>query len=443
MGLFYPCGPFGSLDSCGGNKGLGTSVNIPWPTPGMGDADYLYAFEKVVLPIAYEFAPEFVIISAGFDAADGDKLGECNVTPAGFAHMAHMLCSLAGGKVAVALEGGYNLEASAKSALAVTRILLGDAPPELPPMVASEEATETIWQVATEQSKYWKCMNPKAVEPREESQGHTSSIPEILNVYRSEHLCTSYEMFQIPLVSETLESKFSGQVLCTKNVYTCTQTLIVLIHDLCNLRVELDGKAYCNIKEESSYLEDTTTLLIDWLNSMEDYAYIDVNLNSRLIPPVSRSDNEKSAINTEIVTYIWDNYVELSEAKHVIFICHGSGCRGTMDLLKNRSIQNKVRGIVHIVATGLPPRAPQDDMQMWYRKNSLVFVSENSRVLSEKGKIRKTYGNVYKLPFNTSSRLFAAAFPQIREFVVERILSARTAELTNGADAPGSSNGVL
>lgn len=36
-------------------------MNIPWPTPGMGDADYLYAFEKIVLPIAYEFAPEFVI----------------------------------------------------------------------------------------------------------------------------------------------------------------------------------------------------------------------------------------------------------------------------------------------------------------------------------------------------------------------------------------------
>ena len=43
-------------------------------------------------------------VSAGFDAADGDDLGECHVTPAGYAHMTHMLCSLAGGKVVVALE---------------------------------------------------------------------------------------------------------------------------------------------------------------------------------------------------------------------------------------------------------------------------------------------------------------------------------------------------
>jgi len=93
----------------------------------MGDADYLYAFSRIIMPIAYEFSPELVFsellhlhsfflylglqlnilyntVSAGFDAADGDELGECHVTPAGYAHMTHMLCSLAGGKVVVALE---------------------------------------------------------------------------------------------------------------------------------------------------------------------------------------------------------------------------------------------------------------------------------------------------------------------------------------------------
>ena len=43
-------------------------------------------------------------VSAGFDAAEGDDLGECEVTPAGFAHMTYMLASLAGGKLVVALE---------------------------------------------------------------------------------------------------------------------------------------------------------------------------------------------------------------------------------------------------------------------------------------------------------------------------------------------------
>jgi histone deacetylase 6 len=46
-------------------------------------------------------------------------------------------------------------------------MLLGEAPPELPPLVASEVESETVWLVAKEQSKYWKNINPKACEPKE------------------------------------------------------------------------------------------------------------------------------------------------------------------------------------------------------------------------------------------------------------------------------------
>lgn len=89
----------------------------------MGDGDYMYAFQQVVMPIAHEFNPDLVIgeflpfnsylyvfslttpiVSAGFDAAVGDDLGGCFVTPACYAHMTHLLMSLAGGKVAVCLE---------------------------------------------------------------------------------------------------------------------------------------------------------------------------------------------------------------------------------------------------------------------------------------------------------------------------------------------------
>ena len=80
----------------------------------VGDADYIYAFQKVVMPIAYEFNPQLVIgitmsdcvdiVSAGFDAAAGDPIGGCEVTPAGYAHMTHMLMPLAEGKLVLVLE---------------------------------------------------------------------------------------------------------------------------------------------------------------------------------------------------------------------------------------------------------------------------------------------------------------------------------------------------
>ncbi|KAL6954552.1 histone deacetylase [Sarracenia purpurea var. burkii] len=100
----------------------GFCVNVPWSRGGVGDNDYLFAFHHVVLPIASEFAPDFTIISAGFDAARGDPLGCCDVTPAGYAQMTHMLNSLSGGKLLVILEGGYNLRSISSSAAAVIKV---------------------------------------------------------------------------------------------------------------------------------------------------------------------------------------------------------------------------------------------------------------------------------------------------------------------------------
>lgn len=48
------------------------TINIPWNSSGMGDSEYIYAFNKVIMPILYEFAPDFVLVSAGFDAAKGN-----------------------------------------------------------------------------------------------------------------------------------------------------------------------------------------------------------------------------------------------------------------------------------------------------------------------------------------------------------------------------------
>lgn len=97
--------------------------------------------------------------------------------------MTHMLSGLAGGRLVVALEvcaknprafliftfsqGGYNLDSISSSALAVTKVILGEAPDQLPPMTASETASETVWLVAKQHSTWWKSLDPKACEPRE------------------------------------------------------------------------------------------------------------------------------------------------------------------------------------------------------------------------------------------------------------------------------------
>lgn len=147
-GTFFP--GTGAADEVGLGAARGTTVNIPWPCGGMGDAEYMAAFSDVVMPIAHQFSPDLVIISAGFDAADGDPLGGCRVTPAGYAHMTAMLSSLAHGKVVLALEGGYNLTCISRSMEACVRVMLGENPPVLKedPDSMSVSDTGLDWMMA-------------------------------------------------------------------------------------------------------------------------------------------------------------------------------------------------------------------------------------------------------------------------------------------------------
>ncbi|XP_057814818.1 histone deacetylase 15 isoform X2 [Cryptomeria japonica] len=153
-GHFYPGS--GAASEVGTFGGEGYSVNIPWKCGGVGDNDYNFAFQHAVLPIAYQFASDITIISAGFDAAKGDPLGCCEVTPAGFANMTQMLSGLSNGKMLVILEGGYNLQSISSSATAVVKVLLGDNP-DPPPQDTqpSKSGLKTLLEVLEIQSKYW------------------------------------------------------------------------------------------------------------------------------------------------------------------------------------------------------------------------------------------------------------------------------------------------
>jgi acetoin utilization deacetylase AcuC-like enzyme len=113
---FYP-GSGGEAEK-GSGKGLGFTLNIPLPA-GSGDAVYRKVFEEKLRPTAAAFKPDFVLISAGFDAAQNDLLGPMKVTPSGYAELTRIVKGIAEqhahGRLVSVLEGGYNLEALAAS----------------------------------------------------------------------------------------------------------------------------------------------------------------------------------------------------------------------------------------------------------------------------------------------------------------------------------------
>jgi acetoin utilization deacetylase AcuC-like enzyme len=94
--------------------GLGFTLNIPFP-PGVGDAEYQSAIELKVAPALEDFAPEFLLLSAGFDAHRDDPLAQINLTEQGFGQLTRSLVAaadhLCAGRIVSVLEGGYNLRA--------------------------------------------------------------------------------------------------------------------------------------------------------------------------------------------------------------------------------------------------------------------------------------------------------------------------------------------
>jgi histone deacetylase 6 len=216
-GQFYPNLPDGDLTYCGQGDGIGKNVNIPWDEHGMGDAEYLYAFQEVVMPIASEFDPDLVIISAGFDAAEGDVLGGCFVTPACYGHMTHMLSRLAKGKLVVCLEGGYNLRSIARSALAVTRVLMQEPPDRLSEDLPApkDTAVRTIDQVKRQHARYWKCLYPKHLDRTDPGFAATDALHNIIREWQSLRLAQEHLMTPLQINQAGLTQTFEHNVIAT------------------------------------------------------------------------------------------------------------------------------------------------------------------------------------------------------------------------------------
>lgn len=194
-GQYYP------FDSLGGPTTVGlchtsgddhpprsSTVNVGWTRSGMGDAEYRAVWQLVVLPLVLEFRPDLVLVSAGFDAADGDSGGggDCCVSPAFFGDLTMQLRRYAPyGRLVAALEGGYALGVLGRCATSVVQALVADdadpgggegegnivdrtfEPWTLPTTVAdADEILSSIDPVAAQNIRatmdshrpYWKCL---------------------------------------------------------------------------------------------------------------------------------------------------------------------------------------------------------------------------------------------------------------------------------------------
>ncbi|XP_057716953.1 histone deacetylase 5 isoform X1 [Corythoichthys intestinalis] len=163
-GNFFPGS--GAPEEVGSGAGVGFNVNIAWTggvEPPLGDVEYLTAFRSVVMPIAQQFSPDVILVSAGFDAVEGHQspLGGYIVSAKCFGLLTQLLMGLAGGRVVMALEGGHDLTAICDASEACVSALLGDPSDsafQWPQEKPCPKACASLERVIEIQSKHWPCL---------------------------------------------------------------------------------------------------------------------------------------------------------------------------------------------------------------------------------------------------------------------------------------------
>jgi acetoin utilization deacetylase AcuC-like enzyme len=134
----------GRPEEVGGSEGIGTTLNVPVPPGATGDV-LRQALDDVVAPVVDAFHPDWVLVSCGFDAHRADPLAELELSSADFAAFARTVSAFAPapGRMALFLEGGYDLQALRRSTAATAGALLGD-PSELEPPTFGGPGTDEV-----------------------------------------------------------------------------------------------------------------------------------------------------------------------------------------------------------------------------------------------------------------------------------------------------------
>lgn len=151
---FYP--GTGAADEIGAGDGAGFTLNAPIPA-GCGDIEYLDVYRRLVGPVARAFDPQFVLVSAGYDAHRLDPLGGMEVTDDGFAAIAATVLAIArehaGGRCAVVLEGGYSLEGLKGGVRATLDALAGTT--KVPSSHSGGRTTALVESLIVAQRRFW------------------------------------------------------------------------------------------------------------------------------------------------------------------------------------------------------------------------------------------------------------------------------------------------
>ena len=413
-GTFFPLGKDASPRVVGEGPGTGKNVNIGFSDVAMHDADYLYAFHQIVIPMLIEFNPEFIIVSAGFDACRTDPIGMYSLNPAVFGYLTQSLLGFAQGKLLLCLEGGYSLKVLPKCALACIKALLGDPLPVLeePERSPSFSAIQACQLTIQAHRAHWNCFgmvtkpvssfsrfrqqflerdeipeNQTSLEEKSVTDDMTSSLKlrdqmlmtssfglrQVMRQFWIHFLTSKYQL--TPLLSPRY---LDGDICFSRNLIfpdpfkkakedevavsndDVAPPTIVLVHDFGMMfnSTTSESDLYYSLEEPSNKSKSIFPFLPYLETALsKNYPVIDIALSSGK----RHSDVEDSPL-----FYFWDHFLSKGLVKKFVFIGIGQlACDWIPKLLTLRDLTRELKFVV-LFPSSIPTRPIPQPKASWF-----------------------------------------------------------------------------
>jgi histone deacetylase 6 len=347
--------------------------------------------------------------------------------------MTSMLKTLAGGKLLLVLEGGYNVKVVGDCSEACTRALLGQPAPKFPSkLVPSPAAISVIESVVRIHSVFWNCLTPIQIDiPRPVPDVGSLDLQSVLDSHWS-HLCKiKFDLLPLSILEDKFVRQFQGRVHISDGLLNEPKSIVIFAHETGSI---IQGMAPNN---DSNFLDSTVdnsvaTYQISFLPLIEeiqrirsDCKIIDIHVPARnwKIKQSSAAPSEELALYNEFFQYLWDNYIQLSGATNIFFISTGLSSYAISKIVESRPVEERVKGITIFSSTLFLPIAPQEKAQ-WYKKVTRVFVPGTEKPIGTALTTADVFGSCFSIgPSDPSQKLLAPAKlkANIVEFVSKRI----------------------
>ncbi|KAJ3055315.1 Histone deacetylase hda1 [Rhizophlyctis rosea] len=293
--------------------------------------------------------------------------------------MTHMLKSLAGGKLVVCLEGGYNIDSVANSVLAVTSVLLGHpAEPLAIPKGPSAACIDTVQRVAEAQAPYWKCLRPAPPSSTVDELAPDSRsgflLRAALRMYRDSVLEKAMQLLHLPVDDPHIVESFAGSIHASQNYKEHLGFLFVIVRPSWD---DVGGRVNTRtnrLQTESSFVHDVGMEILAELHREHAVVEIDIDVSSM-------QKEEASLIAGETLKWFWDKRLRDTSARYIFLLGTGIGSEAMATLVTARALEpqfaTRILRIASIVSHGIPPVVHQDAAD-WYFERSRVYVGSNA-----------------------------------------------------------------